>query len=416
MSISIKQHCKNATKRIVTVTVYRHGVRYTYQRPIWVDCGQCEFCRRKKQKEWASRLNIEMERFYRDNPNGAVYYFTLTISPDWFKANLDKCLNDCDDMPIPFITDKPFDENDYMVTPVAKNIYRNEVKAHLIDLLRSKKGANLKDMKYYVCCEFGDQKERIHFHGYFFIDDYNQVSKFCCDHGIKPCKAHRVNCKSVDGGRIQNKDERYFQALLERYWRCGFVEKVSRASARTSFYITKYVTKIKADIDANKMPFHHQSNELGLLEDSICSAILNNKPYFTWKRFGKEYKIPISKYYRAKYAELLGYRDEQRQQFVNEARKIFLDRANEMNRYDLDLPFAFDGKSYDVLDNEIVRTQYLHYICNTQYRINRKTRLIEPYDTLIPIIEQEIVTINNIVQFINNYEQKRNESQLSEAD
>lgn len=411
----IRQYCRHCTAQAVTVTVNHPGWKEKITREILVPCGQCEYCRRVKQNEWSSRLYAHAIQFQKDNPNGKVFFCTFTISNEWFinhSKELEPVLRD--DMPH-FVFTGDIDE--IQRTPVAKYIYNRYWKAKLCDVLRSVKGVGL-DLQYYTCCEFGDHTERIHFHSIFFIKDFEPVKQYVRSRGIKvkhPWFVKGKNCSNGDR-RLSTTDERYMETLTDYLW-SDFDNKtkertpightnINLACAKSFRYITKYVCKIKEDVDLNKEPFHRQSFRIGMNEDDIAKALLDNKRYLEINRFGKVYKYRINKYYCDKIAKLLGIKDDLTLQFLEISRKLVAEGE------------SYNKKNYecvvrgiDLRSNELVTIQWGHYQKVTtaeraKYKINGKTRYLWRYiDRLIWFVDEVQTYLNDLP-----YECKRNEN------
>lgn len=364
-----RQYCKHSHPVVVHVPVNRGRVVSYYTKVIMVPCGKCEYCRRKMQNYWSSRLYYEGRRWTKTHYRGKIFFCTFTISNEWFVSHASElCPEIRKDMP-KFVYDGDIDS--IQVTPVAKYIYNKYWKGKFLDMLRmpvEKRGVGCKGLKYYTCCEFGDQTERIHFHSILYVPDFQVIKEYCYKHKIRPKKPWYVKGKNLPNGqkRLSTLEERYMEAFTDSLWSTKGIQightNVNEACAKSFRYITKYVCKIQEDEDVNKCPFHRQSQELGLDIEKICSALQDNKPYYLIETCSKEYKVPISKYYRKKYALLLGIEDQFAMSFIEQADRLYNEAADLLG-YEKSVVFeARNGDAIDVLNNDLRCDHYVTYI------------------------------------------------------
>lgn len=419
----IRQYCKNCSSRAVTVTIDNGGWREKVTRQILVPCGECEYCRRVKQNEWSSRLYSHAIKFCKNNYGGKTFFCTFTISNEWFikhSKELEPVLGD--DMP------KYIHENNVDLiqrTPIAKYIYNRYWKAKLLDVMRAKNGVNL-DLEYYTCCEFGDQTERIHFHTIFFIKNFGAVKDYIKERDIKvkkPWYVKGANCANGDK-RLSTTEERYMETLTDYLWSdfdnttkertpIGHTN-VNFANAKSFRYITKYVCKIKSDVEAGKEPFHRQSNCIGLSEEDVARALLDGKKYLTIERFSKTYKYRINKYYVDKVARLLGIKNDLTLEFLDISRQLVSD-GESFNKTNYDCVV----RGIDLKTNELVTIQWGHYeIVPTETKVKvlddkgKKHYLWKTIDRLIWFVDEIQTYLNDLPV---SYERNENLSQPNET-
>lgn len=417
--MNVKSFCQHAHPQIVKIPLFKAGKIEYHSRVILVPCGKCEWCRHKVRNYWTSRLHCESKRFMLKYPNGRMFFTTFTISNEWFDRHLSELTSELNnDMPL-CVYNGTYDS--LMNTNVAKHIYTKYWKARFLDAVRSKRSGNV-DLDYYTCSEFGDRTERIHFHSILFVKDMKPIYRFLEEHNIPIKKPWWIKGKNLPANqtRLSDLDERAFETFIEYFW-TDFDNKkktrtpightdVNKAGAKSFRYITKYVCKLKEDEAVNKCPFHRQSQGLGIDVDAICEAIEHNKPYTVITTTSKEYKYPISKYYRSKYSELLGKSEEMTESYLAQNRQILLDQmALSGKHFELPLLQTPEG-GIDLFQYDYVRTcevEYLpvriNYPSDKIWKSNQKS---VPLYKFVPIILSESITLNH-----KPYDRKK--SQLS---
>lgn len=170
---------------------------------LLVPCGKCIDCRRKRGKEWRTRLQHElMYGNFR-----TVYFVTLTFSPQWYEK---------------FEIELP------TRVGISKRKANNDGISRAIRLFleryRKKFGRSL---RHFFVTERGDKKGRIHLHGLIF----------------DPRLALDIERSKYKGRTIDKPyDLLAFNQRFSEIWSYGYTY-VEPISCKTVNYVTKYIVK-----------------------------------------------------------------------------------------------------------------------------------------------------------------------------
>lgn len=152
-------------------------------------CGKCEYCRKQIAEQWATRIELEAQK-WKD-----VIFVTMTYDEEHI----------------------PYGE----IIKGYQSIQSQTVNKRDVQLfLKRLRKAYKKPIKYFIAGEYGDRTKRPHYHGIFF--------------GLKP----------EDGVWYKNqKGNAYFKSeWLTNIWGKGFVD-FSPAGPGSYAYVTQYVNK-----------------------------------------------------------------------------------------------------------------------------------------------------------------------------
>jgi hypothetical protein len=212
---------------------------------ILLPCGHCRACRIAKSREWYVRLWHELS------------YSDRSI----------------------FITLSYADEN----LPKDFQIHKEELQLFIKRLRR-----RVPKIKYYGCGEYGDEKQRPHYHAIIFgVDITNHKYYRRWNH-----KTNKYALVATEGPCYDSWDKG--EVIL------GFVEKDSLRY--TTDYIHKKLSGPSAEEDGRIQPFSLKSNGLGKQFALDNEEVIRNQQYLTV--FGQKLRLP--RYY----VKVLGMQDE----------------------------------------------------------------------------------------------------------
>lgn len=229
---------------------YRPRIRY-----IAVPCGRCPECLRKRQNDWAIRIEKETDHVTRNG--GSCYFITLTYEDNKL----------------------PFDPETGCVTLLKSDAQK------FIETFK-RRLSYYKDCKirYYLCGEYGDQFSRPHYHAMIWLP----------------------------GLDITAEDLRPF---VEDSWTNGLVLGVHPFSTQLAEYVAKYSTKqFGVDYDGMQPPFGLMSLKPAIGKswiDNNRDFYLDNPHSFLTDRTGVRFSLP--RYFRNRVYTLSAYEN-----YVNE--------------------------------------------------------------------------------------------------
>lgn len=170
---------------------------------LLVPCGKCIDCRRKRGKEWRTRLQHEL--MYGDFRT--VYFVTLTFSPQWYeKFEIE--------LPAHAGSSRRKANNDGISRSIRMFLER----------YRKKFGRSL---RHFFVTERGERKGRIHLHGIIFDP------RFCLD-----IERSKYKGKTID----KPYDLLAINRIFSEIWSYGYTY-IEPVSCKTVNYVTKYITK-----------------------------------------------------------------------------------------------------------------------------------------------------------------------------
>lgn len=232
----------------ITIKAPEKGYR-THLHYIDVPCGRCPECLKKRQNDWAIRIEKETDHIL--NNGGSCYFVSITYA--------DNSL--------------PFDEETGCVTLLKSDAQKfiETLKRRLIYYKQTK-------IRYYLCGEYGDNFGRPHYHAMIWLPGL-QIS------------AEELRPFIVDS------------------WSNGIVLGVYPFSTRLALYIAKYSTKqYGVDYDGMQPPFGLMSLKPAVGSCWVNSNrdfyLKNEQPYLT-DRTGVRYSLP--RYYKSRVYTIDGY-------------------------------------------------------------------------------------------------------------
>jgi hypothetical protein len=227
---------------------------YPYRRVVdneeyIIPCGKCYYCRTRKSSEWQARIANEITAWDGKPRYNHIYFITLTYN--------DKSLNERLDISY---LDKIYKDVYFDSENVKKQVYIKDIQARFkkdhrsfCDKLRKFfKRRNLGKFKYFSAFEYGNLKDREHYHMILFIEN-----------------------------RLEPEIEELLKNKIEKYWGNGYVQIRNVFDAKgVAKYVSKYVMKgnIKQEyglLDKGKL-FSLKSRRIGW--DGYL-YLLNNKQY-----------------------------------------------------------------------------------------------------------------------------------------
>lgn len=181
----------------------RPFVEYPDDFYLLVPCGRCIDCRRKRGKEWRTRLQHEL--MYGDFRT--VYFITLTFSPEWYEK---------------FEIELPA----YAGAPRRKVNNEGVSRAVRLFLERYRKKFG-RSLRHFFVTERGEEKGRVHMHGLIF----------------DPRPALDIERSKYKGRTIDKSyDLLVFNQRFSEIWSYGYTY-VEPICCKTVNYVTKYITK-----------------------------------------------------------------------------------------------------------------------------------------------------------------------------
>lgn len=261
---------KLIANRKYTATKKNGGViplcRDERQRNIWIPCGQCYICRKKKAREWRMRLTEDVK------VNKKCKIVTLTFSTEWLIKIAEKCKG-------------------YTGYNLDNEICKWAVK-HWRENWRKRYG---RSPRHWFITELGHGKtEHVHMHGIVWEDERYKLRDTLLNEVSEIWKYGYVGIGKYD------------------YKTGGMINYVS---ARTANYFTKYINKIDEQ--------HKEYRQIILTSPGIGKAYLESERAkdnaYREGRTKQQYYLaeggvlPLAEYFRRKM-----YSDEQREQMTKE--------------------------------------------------------------------------------------------------
>lgn len=259
---------------------YRYS--HTRREYMYVPCGHCVECKRKKANEWNARLQYEWNTFKNDpaNLHPERWFITLTFKPEMLPVHIDGT-RDSEQQAYKYV-------QDFMKRLRTNNRYFGKL-----------------NFRYFVVGEFGENNNRFHFHCLLFLSDASLLPDFVSrpiyndyydsfmngDTGRKELDIHCYMAKS--GGRKEKRyttgtestvsfllkhffwykgGEDYYNALsrfggdaekAKDSLSLGNVQAMQVRGDTINGYVTKYLTKTSDFTPSEFESFHRQSAGLG---------------------------------------------------------------------------------------------------------------------------------------------------------
>lgn len=216
---------------------------------ISVPCGKCPVCLKKRQQDWAIRM--EKETDFIDSNGGCCYFTSLTYK--------DEAL--------------PYDEETGCIT-----LYKKDAQKFIETFKRRFKYRFGIVPRYFCCGEYGDSFGRPHLHFMLWFP----------------------------GIRLRSEEIRPY---IEDCWQDGIVLGVHPFSTKLAEYIAKYSTKQQGvDYNGIQEPFALMSLKPAIGKcwvDNNREFYLNNPHPFLTDRSGVRFSLP--RYYRSRVYDLKVY-------------------------------------------------------------------------------------------------------------
>lgn len=218
-------------------------------RYIAVPCGRCPECLKKRQNDWAIRIEKETDSI--TSNGGSCYFITVTYSDEHLPFNAD---TGC-------ITLDKTDAQKFIESLKRRLIYYKDCK-----------------IRYYLCGEYGDNFGRPHLHAIVWFPGLDITSEDLRPH-------------------------------IESCWTKGLVLGIHPFSTQLAQYVAKYSTKqFGTDYDGMQPPFGLMSLKPAIGSDWINKNrdfYLRNPHPFLTDRTGVRYSLP--RYYRSRVYDLNEY-------------------------------------------------------------------------------------------------------------
>lgn len=178
-------------------------------------------------------------------------------------------------------------------------------------------------VRYYAVGEYGEKKDRPHYHVMLFGFRY---SLLCSDYSLK-----------------------FDHYESDEVWQKGNVKvgEVEQGSAR---YVTNYIIKNLEDENEEKMEFMTSSRKPGIGATAIdkMSGIAKESKYFDRRaistlNYGKKKSMPLGKYLTDRFSDGIGLSEDEKKKEFYKWQEALLEEYNKEDKYKINLMDAYEN-------------------------------------------------------------------------